>query len=256
MPFRTYGRFRRRRAGRKKYSKVNIGYPIGSRTTKVYQATANQLDPANGNSNIAKRTLYSYDLTNLPSTDNNTVNERQRNVINCRGFRIWMLIRNTIVDPVYFNIAIVAPREESLDLTIGSGGLASLATEFFSDQATPSKKVAFATARSALAFRCLPISTEKLVVLRHKRYDIAGIHPGATSVSKLGDNKPSVRVIKKFYKLRRQLRYLNSLGTNCENKVYLMYWFDEVKSYAGTTAGTPTLHLQQNCQLFFREPKN
>lgn len=243
-----------RRANRKKFARSNVGYPIGSRTTKVYQV-ANLKSTGGTNPDLLQRTVYIHELTALPQSTTNVVNQRQRNVVNCRGFRIWLTLRNNTVSPLFFNYAIVAPRLGSEKLTESSVST-DWQNNFFSDQSRVDKTKGFTNALTPTEFHYSPLNTQRIVVLRHKRF-LLGQSFTTESTIPYFPNANSLKVIGKFYKLKRQIRYTGGQNTDCENRIYLIYWFDDTKNFTGEEPGsTGKIFRDLQIQYYFREPSS
>lgn len=234
-----------------------MGYPTGSRTTKVYEDVQNNFIAGTPNANVKLRDVVSYDLTKLPATLAGGVNERQRNIVNCVGWKIWFEAVNLTIEPVTLNWAIVVGRDETVDFstTDGATALANLLTTWYANPSNPSKAESWSTGIGNMEMFGLPLNPDNFVVLKHKRYIIGGQGAAGTVVN-LTPNHNSIRCLKKFYRLNRQIRYANNTKQSSRNRVHLVWWFDTYGAPANTaTSATNEIRCSQKVAYYFREPR-
>lgn len=230
--------------GKQRFSRSQIGDKVGSVGTKEYLTGSITGD-------LGQRELAYLSLTTLPATATNDVNERQRNIVNCRGWKIYMRFNridpgttNENDQPLYLNIAVVSPRHSQL------GG--NLSDNFWRDGTQNSRALNFnpgAGYWDPLVYNMYSINSDMFVILKHKKYKLGRT---TTDASAADANKESCVNLKWWVPLKRQLRYEGAAVT-ANDDVYLVYWYD----MQGTTA-TNTVSLTRTiyAHLVFREPKN
>lgn len=94
---------RRPYSAHRAFGKSNIGEPVGTANTKNVSITET-LTPTS-------RTLYKINVTQIAR--GSTISDRNRDIINCRGFDLSCYFRNTstLVDETLFvNCALIAPK--------------------------------------------------------------------------------------------------------------------------------------------------
>jgi len=246
------GRFAKRRMRRRRlpsrkrkrseiFSKGRIGQKIGTSVPKVYRTNYSD------NSALATRTLYGSVINDVPHSANNDINERQRNVVNCRGFNVYVQIKNTTSIAETFNLALVVPRfcQETTEGTLPT-------LDFFRDPTTDTRGVDFASALPNIAFSKFGINPDKYIVLKHKRYLLnAGVTGGSTT----DEDGKNYRNIEWYVPLKRQLRYRDVAFDDMYQHVWVVYWLDHFQNVGGSLP----IANQANCSLItnmvFREPK-
>lgn len=238
---RTIGRAWRRRSrrGRKRiFSRTQIGERVGTTTAKaVYTANIPKI--------LDTRTLYQTEITSLPQKasfgENNT---RLRQIANVRGFKVCMEVRNQSENPMYFNIAVISPKDSNA--VVSEPG-------FFRGYTQSNRSVDFSTGRSSNEFHCLPINADKYTVLKHKRYRLIPVNQAQTVYNDhSGHNYMNIG----FYtRLKRQVRYQEN-GVTESGKCYLVYWCDEFLSSAGTPSVSEQMQVNEKVVTYFKEPKH
>mgnify|MGYP000524295661 CR=1 FL=1 len=221
---RAYRRYRRSRLmGR-------IGQPPGLATTKRRQQLINT-------ENVNTLTLYQTDLTAIPHTTTNQINDRQRDVINLRGFRICWDFWNQGAFPALCNVAVVYDRQN--DFPAGT-------TDFFRGNGA-TRATDFSTLQhNAQQFHCLPLNKDRFTILTHKRFEldrtVGGGFNGATRMWK---------TMKFYVPLKKQIRYEDD---EPNSRILLLYWFSHLMQATGTAAA-PTGIVQIKTITYFKEPK-
>lgn len=239
----AYKRWRkRRRSGYRasKKARYGIGERIGASNSKQTLQTRDNAFIA-----IPSRTL---NITQLTGTDQGTSNnrqDRQNTIINCRGFKICMAVRNNIQNqPLYYNCAILSPKNAG-DITTAN---------FFRGTGTLSRGLDFDNDRTALELHCLPINTDKFYVLKHKRYRLG---PENRNNQQYHDAKMSNFMnIDWYVRLKRQLRY-DDPDSNfpIDGAVYLVQWCDSYEATAGSLPLPTPLQVMQRHIMYFRDSK-
>lgn len=231
--YRKRGRSGYRAAKRARFSKTRIGERVGSANCKrSVQATS---DYVTNNS----RTLYTIELTQIPKGDN--IDERETNIVNCRGFKINMFMANTSFVPLYVNVAVLSNK---------FSGVAPPATVSFFRSSGINRGLDFSNLRTAMEFHSLPINTDAYSVLRHKRYRLTE-KGGSNFKSNRGASYKNIRM---WIKLKRQLRFeLPTDESPSNGRVYLVYWCDQVDANGASTPITNVLGVQERHVCYFKD---
>lgn len=209
-----------------------IGEKIGSSSAKsriIAQALTNR----------NTRTLYNNDLTTIPQmlTASN-ISERERAIVNVRGFKICIEVENLENNSIYFNWAVLA--------TKGATNVVQNSDFFRAQDNGSTRSTDFSTSLTSNEFRCLPINADNYYILKHERYHIAGVT----------DNTGFTRKdIDRWVPLKRQLRFSGTGSTSCENPVFVVYWADRAMTAAGAAAVASAFQIQMKTITYFREPK-
>ncbi len=220
------------RAKRGRFSKTRIGEVVGSSNSKPRIQVRNSLALSR-----ASRTLYSENLTVTDQGGNR--NERERGVINCRGFRICMAIRNNISEPLYVNVAVVSPKN--------AGEITS--ANFFRASGQ-SRGSDFDNSKTGLEFHCLPLNTDKFAILKHKRYRLNNEESGSNITGKNYMN------IDWYIKLKRQLRYDDTTTTSpIDGAVYLLYWCDRFFGQDSNIPVGASMSTMERHIMYFHDTK-
>lgn len=242
---RRYPSRKRRRVMAKKkqhFSRREVGEYAGSNTTKRFTILDATVVP------IANGTLYQHELTAIPKTPDNDIDSRQRDMINCRGFKIYLHVNKTVLDrPTFFNVAVIAPKDNNL-------GPNPISQEKFFRGSGVSRALDFNnTILNGIDFNTRHINTDKYVILWHKRYCLG--NPGGSTFTV---QNPSYRMIKKWVGLKRQIRYDTGGGgegtDTVTGAVYLVYWCADFGSAANSSIGNKLSHSIR-CITYFREPR-
>jgi len=222
------------------FSRTKIGERVGttSAKTNVPQNTAGI--------NQDTRTLYALDLTNL--TQGTNPFNRTRSLVNMRGFRICFHVRNNAVDPLYFNFAVIAPKDD-----LGSAGIPT-ANFFRSNQGD--RSVTFDTTRSGLEMHCLPINTDDYTILKHKRFILNSVN-NVSNVVMSREYGATWTTFTWYIPLKRQVRYNAPEGaTPTDGRVFYVYWASSVRATSGSPVAVNTITTDARVVTYFREPEH
>lgn len=231
----TRGKRRRTKYASRAKRARRIGNPVGRSGTKRYQ----QVDAST--LQRATRTLYSNNLAEIPHDVDNNIDSRQRDMVNLRGIKICFNLNNQSGNVMCCNIAVVG-------LKAGVGAVS--VTDFFRGNSDNRGKD-FSVALNQTEFHCLPLNSDKFVVLTHKRFKLAATDnaPSSNQISQWKD-------LQFYIPIKRQLRYTSDTGTSGISTVHMMYWFDNFQTNAGITAAANQVNIQRKWIAYFREPKN
>lgn len=214
-----------------------IGDDPGIENAKRF--TTFDTDPAN----LAIRTLYSRELTDIPhATVNNAIDERQRDLITISGFKIAFECANNLAAPLHLNVAVVCPKDGTVteaDFFRGTGD---------------TRAIAFATTLSSLDFSTRHINADKYTVL-YRRSFVLGPESHAVAAQggySQGNAIPNFLSHQFWVPLRRQLRYTNA-GLNANDRVYYVWWCDNWLNPGGTAVQASAIAMAERVVTFFRE---
>lgn len=188
---------------------------------------------------INSRTMYEVPLTLLVKGDG--INQRERDAVNLRGWKVNMEMINVGTKPRYFNYAVVTPKD------CGTTTTSTLVIDFFrAYQANRAQN--FSISLTGLQLHTLPINTDKINVLKHGRFKLGTDDPQAG----FKDTR-NYKTFSFFLPLGRQIRY-DSSG-NPTQKAWLVFWYDSVGAEANSAAEVEGLKLHYQIVTYFREPR-
>lgn len=235
----AYKRYRNRKISPN--SKELIGKTPGTSTAK--RTIVEQV----ANADKSSKTLYSVHLTELTHGDGTNINTRERNIVNFRGFKICMAVRNILDKPIAFHMAVVSPKDCQTT--------ADLTTCFFRNPGATNRGVDFsaanATAFNWMDYDCMPINQDRFVIHTHKKWMI----DGKESSVEHNNNGNNFMKYDCWIRLNRQVQY-DATGDTVpyQGATYLVYWatcYDE-----GFTAPlASTFRWTSRTISYFREPK-
>lgn len=215
-----------------------IGERVGSSSTKKTQITA-----GTGNQITTTGVLLLTDLTAISSTNNNDINLRQRDIINLRGFKICMEIRNNLdVGPLYCNVAVLSPKQNEDN--------ESIATNFFRSLGDVERRgIDFGDPLlSDMDRHCRPINKDRFTILKHWRF-MCDVNGNGTEYRQ---QRANWRYFEKWVPLKRQVRYEGN-NTDAQNGIcVLVWWFG---FHDQTTPQLDAVTYRQNLITYWREPK-
>jgi len=234
-----YGRVAKRTARRVYRARKRRRFRAPNPTSGT--ATAKRTEISNDNGPVARLTksLNQVNLAAISHSANNTIDERQRNILNLRGVKMCLEVHNTQDDPLYYNCAVIVPK---LSPSVS-------ATGFFRGNGAD-RDVTFGTSLTGLQLHCLPINADKHYVLWHKRYKL---NPISNTGYQAASGK-SYMTIKKYLKFKRQVRYSDNADTLPEGGVpYFISWCSLYGEASG--AGVSALAEAKHFVTYFREPR-
>lgn len=197
------------------------------------------------NANFSTRALHSDELILLNrNTTSNQIDQRERDTAVIKGIKICIQLRNFESAPLFCNVAVIHPKTE-----LGVGN--DIPVDEFFRAYGQARSQDFSTSLDPMSLHCLPINSDKYVVLRHKRFMIgpaAGFSTGAT--------RTPVRLIDMYVQLNRQIRYTGNSAIDLEEgQVYLAYWFDNPDSTAGSPAVASAIRVNRRYVVYFKNPR-
>lgn len=234
---RRKGRGYLRGAKRMRFSPKSFGEQIGSSLTKT--RVMNLTNSTSQNT----RTLYTLNLTQIPKGQ--ARNERERSLVNFRGVRICIAMRNTTLVPMYVNWAVVHPKVDE--------SAAPSQTNFFRSSASD-RGLNFSSALTALQFHCLRMNTDKFTILKHKRFELC---PAGNSAQYGANGGWSWKNLEWYIKIKRQLRYEDDSSVlPVTGNVFLVHWFDREFDDATQGPRADEMVVQESVISYFRDAKN
>lgn len=225
-------------AGKAMFSRARIGERVGSGGSKRLETTDTQ------NQVLNTRQLYQFGMMDI--AQGTGIGERLRRVANVRGFKICMEVKNVSTEPMYFNVAVLSVKSGASQAGINN-------TDFFRASNNFNRGVDFGVTLNSNEFHCLPINTDRYIILRHKRYRLVPPNAGST-VSHRG---LSYMNINWYIPLKRQIRWDEDTATNPEaGAVFLVFWSDLMFTAAGGVSQIGAMNVSTRTVTYFREPKN
>lgn len=242
---------------RKRYSRVNRPY----RKRSAFRPPNNTAGTANSKKAdilhdtttalaMSNATLYHHNLAFIPHTTTNDASERQRNLLNIRGFHICIEFSNLTNKQYYLNVGVVVPRDTATGVSN---------TDFFRNVETGDRGQNFdPMTMSGVGMHCAKINTDFHHVLMHKRYTLAPDLDTLTGADNLVRNNRgnSLFTIDRYVKFNRQVRYSGTgVNTTSGGTPFLVYWVSECGAIA--PQGTPATQVQavRRVSTYFREPR-
>lgn len=230
------GRAWRRRAAKKraKFGTSMVGEPPGSSSAKSDLVV--NLQPGF----FGDRTLNVHELTEI--AEGSTEDRRIRKQINLRGFKICCEFRNAQSDPMYLNVAVLAPKQSA---TVDT-------TDFFRDDGnSDDRAVNFSNLTlNSMQFHCLGINTDEYVILKHRRYRLTPAGGATEYQAASGRNYMNIDW---YIPIKRQLRYQSTSGSPESGQMFLVYW---CAIYGGGLTGTVSATAMERTirtTAYFRE---
>ena len=224
---------RSRRKRRRKFKSPMYGEAPGTAGPK-YHETKQVLGARD------TRSLYNVNMLQLTRTQNNEINQRQRDIVNIRGIKTCVEMENLSARPLWVHTALIVPKNKST--TFGSG-------DFFRGSDNSDRRSEdFSLALDSIQMRCLPINTDEWHIICHKRTRLAG----TSSNDKTGSTSAALDV---YSKVNRQFRFEGSGSNTCVTPIYFVYWADNIGIIAGSLPAAGAFNLGFRNITYFREPK-
>jgi len=236
----------KRRIKARRFNRTEIGDRVGTASTKEY-LTASEQGP------LDSRVMQVSSILGLPASSTNDVNERQRNVINLRGWKMYMRFDRvdtgntaSAAQNLHLNIAVLCPRHDK--------DVANVEDNFFRDGTQNDRALDFNPTTSRhdpLVYCRYPINPDQFTILKHKRYKLGRT---ITTNSEADANKDSTLTLKWWIPLKRQIRYNGTISTSHQENVFLCMWYD-FQGFTSTTVDYGALNFRYFVHLVYREPR-
>lgn len=247
---RKYRRSRMARSGLR--TRSTIGHRVGSSNCKaVYLQIGATVS-------LKTKNFARFLLTDIDEGE--AINQRERKLVNLRGFKIRLTGTNLLNVPMWVNIAVV--KDEFADAQDNNSTFAN--EDFFRGYGAERE----ATASNALngqQWAFLPMNPGRFTILKRKRIWLgprSNSSPTLNPVVTTFTYDPYVQknwFTKTMYvPVKRQLRYKSQNGAFCDDPLYMLVWC----SYLGETniAAQPAtgnaLEFEPDIVTYFKDPKN
>lgn len=207
--------------------------------------------PASGGPNLqGTNRLITFDVTSLAR--GTTINTRERDIINLSGVRLRMSFKNTISKPLYLNMCLLSPKENSTYSNAATWETAPL----FRNLGGAQRTVQFNDITlNGIARHTFPLNTDRFAVLWHFRTQMGATGGNTVGGYSTGAGGPrSYRTLSRYIKLKRGVRYLSDLPNQAENPVWLLIWCNEIDEVAGFGSTVNALEWFGWGEIYFRDP--
>ncbi len=206
-------------ARRLKKKARTLGFPVGTDSALRSETIVTSMVGKN------TRSLYVNQLTSIleKASFTHVAGRRDRQIVNCRGFKLHAEFRNDLNVPLYLNVAVLAPKH--------LGALPNT-VDFFRSFGDTTRSENFAGGLTALQIHHSPINLDIYEILSHDRFTLG---PDLTGGDYHMQKASNILTYNKWVKLDRQLRFDST--NNCETPVYFVYWCDRF----GEASGAPSV---------------
>jgi len=188
------------------FSKSRYGHRVGTSTCKMAQGTNVTAQGANS------KTLYVFDkYTNIPQTNDMDITTRKFKAINLRGVKTCFHVENNLGRPVWLNFAILQRKDKNAEVNPHT-------TDFFRDTGRADQRSTdFGAHLSGLEMKCLPINSDKFLILRHSRVTL-----GPKNAQ---DGHKYYKTFDFYKHMNRQIRYSSTSGLSTEQApLEFVFW--------------------------------
>jgi len=195
---------------------------------------------------LSDRVLYDKEIALPVRQDGSThrLERRESNLIFLKGIKVCGEVESLVgkSNPsspyadhdVYFNFAVVTQKNPPNSLGFDNN-------HFFRGN-NGERGVDFDTTSSSIDLHCLPINTDKHVVLMHKRMVLG--HNTSTTRNKYGR-------FMKYMKINRQIRFDDT--ANPSDRFWACYWCTPVHTDSPTPLVTDTVRVQFSTHVYFSD---
>lgn len=218
------------------WSRGNIESPASRVGSNVGVSNAKKVHTFSaGTTPFSNDTLLQHELA-LPQ-EGITPAQRQRNLINLRGFKICMEFDydaslTSLASEFYLNVAVVADKRDPQTTTISG-------TRIFRDSNGTDRGIDFSAVPDSLGLNCLPLNSDKLLVFSRKKVKVL-INP---------QNGTNSKTMEYYVPINRQIRFTE---TNTPDVTFhVIYWTARIG-----TSGNPPVSVgtvQYRHITYFRE---
>ena len=186
---------------------------------------------------LASRILYVQDIFQNINQGFDP-NDRDKDSIRLSGFKIWLNATNLRAFPVWFNMAIISPKETQTVTT----------TNFFRSVGVD-RGYNFGIGLSSVEFHMRPINIDQHTVLAHRRMFL-----GENFTTTDNDTSQIMRSI--YVPIKRLMRYESIIGLTLPiEKIFLVYWCDVNNTAQGGVSEANCMDLIWQSCAYFRNVK-
>lgn len=219
-------------------------------------------------SDLRECRMYIHNLLHIGKADINerAQDHRLKSIINVRGFRICMTMANKISGrPVQVNMALITPKKNGKLYNQlhanqdGNNHTEDTVEDFFRNPDGNKRSEDFKPTLSALQLHCLPINTDHINVLFHKKFTLA---PKDEANGMSAEGSKSYKQLQFYVPMRRQIRFDDEDPSNdvadldyahmAQSEVYLVYWFSRLLTTA-SSGYSNVVEVQREFVTYFRE---
>jgi len=230
--YRRKKRYSRSRGRVRTRNKGQFGRRPGTDTTKLNFLWESAIANRDG------RTLHHVDITNIPK--GTSINDRQRDLVNLRGFKINGFFRNRFSAEGVLHIALLQPKfEKTLEQTdfFRTGGTAG----------SNSRGSDFSLGLTGLEMASLRINPDKFNIIYHSRITLK---PAAY------EHGSSYRMQNKYFPVNRQLSYDDDNTPKCNSPIFFVWWYDNIASATATSIIVDNIESTYTIHALFKDPRN
>lgn len=209
-----------------------FGEPVGSGSTQ------RAIVASNIGVSSSTRFLLSGDLLNIPKATNHEIDQRARDIINVKGIKLNVEVRNNLTEALYFNYAVIVPKYDQ------SASSVSVVDFFRSNE--DARGTNFSNNLSGIEFSTLPINNDKYHILHHTRIMLG---PSATSGG-YSDATPNYFQLAKFLPVNRQIRFESGQPVN--GRIQYCYWCDKFGGLPAASATAAAILFSQHNVAYFK----
>lgn len=248
---------KKKRAYRSKLK--NVGFRVGTGVAKRRQTHDNPVPQLMRDCrlNIRSCTRIEKYQGGVGTSD---IDHRQRDIINYRGWEMNMELRNQTTQPVWFCWALLHPTERSqtplTDTSLGTNFdtfARDQQEDFFRNNGLERGLDFYDATFGTLDTTMRSINADEYHVLKRGHILIPGTPTG--DAYNLNGPKNYVR-IKKYFPIKRQLRYSGPNDEDCDDPFFLVYWIVRTLATPPMSQASQSLSITERHVAYFREPKN
>lgn len=186
------------------------------------------------------------DLTKIKRRDDigggDDLDRRNRDLVNFLGVKICVIVRNATNTPMYFNMAVIAPKFENVTATYPI-------EKNFLRHSGQNRGIDYANTISPQFAHCAAINTDRFAVLTHKRV-ILGNASGVYASNGVRENWKDMQF---YVPVRRQVRYSSGADNSALQKILLVCWASD---FNGSGVGAINDYFTSvNVVTYFKETK-
>ena len=248
--WKSRGSFKKRKkaanTSKRKRFRRSIGERIGS-------GNAKRTETSDSAANLRQGQLASKALIDVLHSTNNFLTTRDRNLINYRGVKICMWLKNKLAsgDPLYLNVAVVSPKTLPGETTVLP------ATDFFRSSFNNNRARDMGISINFMDLHCMPINSDLYKIYMHKRLRIPGIYNALdstppTSAPQANLGMAGEKWLEFYVPIKRQVRFTDQNSRYPSgNNVYLAWWVSSSQNTTNVDLAEYRLRWVQ----YFKEPK-
>lgn len=171
------------------------------------------------------------------------LNQRERDICNLRGIKIFGHIRNVETTPLTVHMAILYPKFDTTPLSVDFN------VDFFRDLG-PVRGINFDTANNYIV-QNRPINPDRFVILKHRRFNLISDTQATPQINE--QSGKNYRNFKFYIKVRKQLRFRASENNPTNGRLFFAVWATPMGWDGGK--GTPDPSKPQAAQIMFEHSR-